>query len=72
MRNASEGRLTHLRVPAVRIGVVLVVLDGGGISGLQVSQTSRLDLDQMTIIWKASVGLFGGSLASTSTVGRHG
>jgi hypothetical protein len=74
MRNGLRGALTHFGVPAVRIGVILVVLDCGGISGLQVSQTGRLDFDQMAIIPNVSLGLLDGthgSLASTSTVGRH-
>ena len=54
----------------MRVGVVIIVLDGRGIARLQVTQAGRLDIDE-AVGWARGGWLVDRSLASASTVDGH-
>lgn len=57
----------------MRIWVVHIMLDCGGIFGLQISQTSRLDLDQTVVlrVTRGCLRVLNWSLAAAYTVEIH-
>lgn len=57
----------------MRIWVLRVMLDCGGISGLQISQTSRLNLDKTVVLslTRSCLGGLSWSLAAVCTVDIH-
>lgn len=62
---------TQSGVPPVRLGILLIVLNRRSISGLQILQSSRLNLDQAGIVTSRNLGLVRGSLAGASAVDGH-
>lgn len=63
--------LTQSRVPPVGLGILLLVLDLRGITGLQVIEAGRLHLDKTTFGTMALLGLLSRRLTVASTVHRH-